>query len=563
MATTTSNWGSGARLDYAHLETGRDAFSKLTLSTTEAQIIGEEDLDLERQLFASRGSGAGDSLAALELSVTVEGPEQIVPCARFKDSELHATVLSNIQKCGYEKPTAIQAYCIPAVLSGKDIVAVAQTGSGKTAAYLCPIVSKLMGKVDQIGGPRADVTATNYDPELHKVRAEPLVIIVCPTRELALQIYEETRRIAYRSKLRAACAYGGIPIKYNLQQLGKGCDILIGTPGRLIDMLERPNVISLARVRFTVIDEADEMLQDSEWEEALGKIMAGGDANEDADHRYLMFSATFPKEARKLARQYLQEDYVRIRVGRAGSSHRNVQQQIIWVDEDAKQTALADMLAATEPSLIIIFCNSVPGVERLDDFLFNKGYPTGFLHGRRSQFEREDTMRAFFLRKHPILITTGLTARGIDFAGVSLVVNYDLPSTEHGGIDEYIHRIGRTGRIGHVGKAVSFYNERNEGIGESLVNVLLETDQEVPDFLVQYKPDDGKAVFQDDSEEDDEAGVDNGGGGGWSGAATDNGWGAEASQTIEDVNASSDAHSGAGGGWNGVATNGTVEDGAW
>lgn len=133
-----------------------------------------------------------------------------------------------------------------------------------------------MGKVDKIGGPRVNTRDPNYDPEKHKVRAEPLVVIVCPTRELALQIFDETRRLAYRSKLRPVCCYGGIAVKYNLQQLSKGCDILIGTPGRLMDMLERQHVLSLNRVKFTVIDEADEMLQDSDWEEALTKIMAGG-----------------------------------------------------------------------------------------------------------------------------------------------------------------------------------------------------------------------------------------------------------------------------------------------
>lgn len=130
-----------------------------------------------------------------------------------------------------------------------DIVAVAQTGSGKTAAYMIPIISKLMGKVDKIGGPRVDTRAPNYDPEINKVRAEPLVIIVCPTRELAVQIYDEARRLSYRSKLRPVVAYGGFPVRNNIQQLGKGCDILIGTPGRLCDLMDRPHVLSMARVK--------------------------------------------------------------------------------------------------------------------------------------------------------------------------------------------------------------------------------------------------------------------------------------------------------------------------
>ena len=155
-----------------------------------------------------------------------------------------------------------------------DVVAVSQTGSGKTAAYLGPIISALMGKVDQIGGPRVDTRMDGYDPKINKVKAEPLVLIVCPTRELAMQIFEETRRLAYRSKPRPVCAYGGFPESITVQQLSKGCDILIGTPGRLKSMIERGDVVSMSRVRYTVMDEADGMLQDHEMEESVSKILA-------------------------------------------------------------------------------------------------------------------------------------------------------------------------------------------------------------------------------------------------------------------------------------------------
>lgn len=184
-------------------------------------------------------------------------------------------VRENLRLSGYNTPTAVQGYCIPAVLQGHDVMAVAPTGSGKTAAYLVPIASKLMGKVAKIGGPKVDTTAPDYNPALHRVRAEPLVVIVCPTRELAQQIFDMSRKFCYRSKLRPVCTYGGVPVLENIKQLEKGCDILIATPGRLCDLMDRPHVLSLNRVKFTVIDEADEML-DSGWETALTKIMAGG-----------------------------------------------------------------------------------------------------------------------------------------------------------------------------------------------------------------------------------------------------------------------------------------------
>lgn len=241
-----------------------------------------------------------------------------------------------------------------------------------------------------------------------------------------------------------------------------------------------------------------------DWNEELEKIMAGGDTNEDADHFFMMFSATFPKGARALARQYMQQEYARIRVGRAGSSHKNVRQNIIWVDEEAKKQAILDLLTSMAPGLTIIFRNTVHGVEELDDFLFNKELPTTFMHSKRTQYEREDAMHNFRKGKTPILIATGVSARGIDIDNIAHVINYDMPSMGHGGIDEYVHRIGRTGRIGHQGLATSFFNDRNEEMGEPLVHLLLETEQEIPDFLATHKPEDGKADFHDDTDDEDD-----------------------------------------------------------
>lgn len=187
---------------------------------------------------------------------------------QFDTAGLHPQVLANVQLCNYDRITVIQGYCIPIILSGHDLVAVAQTGSGKTAAYLIPIISKLMGKVRKLQGPRPAMKGA-------RVRAEPLVVIVVPTRELAQQIFDEARRLCYRSMLRPVCAYGGIPMSSNLQELAKGCDLLIGTPGRLQDLMDKPDILSMKRVKFTVIDEADEMLQ-GDWEDEMNKIMGGG-----------------------------------------------------------------------------------------------------------------------------------------------------------------------------------------------------------------------------------------------------------------------------------------------
>ncbi|CAK3791719.1 ATP-dependent RNA helicase DED1 [Lecanosticta acicola] len=483
--------------------------------------VAPEVPELEKILFSSDLiTREGAHRSNLNMEVAVEGPDKITPFESFKEAGLHPVVERNVELCGYVNPTPIQSYAIPAILDGRDLVAVAQTGSGKTAAYLVPIMSKLMGKAAKLRAPRPDVTAPGFNVKVHGVRAEPLVVVVVPTRELAIQIFDEARRLCYRSMLRPCVAYGGYPKGQNIDEISKGCDILIGTPGRLCDLMEKPEVLTMGRVKYTVIDEADEML-DQDWSDDLSKIMAGGDANEDADHVYMMFSATFPKGARELAREYMAQDYTRIRVGRAGQSHKNIRQNVIYVDYDAKRQALYDLLFQSEPARTLIFCNSKPAVDLLDDFLYNRGLPTTSIHGDRNQREREDAIRAFRTGRAPILIATGLSARGWDVKDVMHVINYDLPSTQYGGISEYIHRIGRTARIGNQGLATSFYNDRNEDLAQDLVNVLVECDCEVPDFLSHLIPEDAKKIEWEDDTDDEAEGGNEDGGVAWGGDSGD------------------------------------------
>ncbi|KAJ6111996.1 hypothetical protein N7523_008057 [Penicillium sp. IBT 18751x] len=381
------------------------------------------------------------------------------------------------------------------------------TGSGKTAAYLIPILSKLMGKAKKLAAPRPDNVGADFNAKLNGVRAEPLVLIVCPTRELATQIFDDTRRLCYRSMLRPCVAYGGVPSRFQRDELRKGCDILIGTPGRIIDFMGQGHVLSLHRVKYTVIDEADELLH-SGWEDDFKKIMSGGDATEDDDHRYMMFSATFNKDCRKLAREYLGQNYVRISIGRPGSSHLNVEQQIIYVEESRKNDALYDLLLSMCPIRILIFVNNKKQVDYVDAFLYEHGLPSTSIHGDRTQREREDAIRSFKTAQCPIMVATALSARGLDIPNLMHVVNYDLPRANHGGINEYIHRIGRTARIGNEGLATSFYTDKDQDLAFDLVRILLECNQPVPDFLEQYIPAGSRPVFDDD-DTDSERGDDN------------------------------------------------------
>ncbi|KAI1881887.1 hypothetical protein JX265_000713 [Neoarthrinium moseri] len=511
VTVTTVDWESNAQVYHYDGEEGD---------------VGPVHTQLETILFGNEDERDPTGIDFTKISiidVLQEGLTRINPINSFDTAGLHPIMLRNVQLCGYQTPTPIQRYCIPAVKMGHDIIAIAQTGSGKTAAYLIPILNQLMGKAKKLAAPRPNPVAVESGAA-PPVTAEPLVVIVCPARELAVQIFNEARKFCYRTMLRPAVIYGGSPIREQIGQLQKGCDVLVATPGRLIDMMERPHVLSLRRVRYMVIDEADEMLH-SDWEEEFNKILSGGE-QEEGNIKYMLFSATFPTQVRKLAKDHLANTHVRIRVGRIGSTHVNIEQKVIWVDPFMKKTALLDLLYDLEPGRSIIFVNNKRVADELDDFLFNKDLPCTSMHSDRTQREREDSMRAFRSGTTPILITTGVSARGIDVKNVKHVINYDLPRMDHGGITEYTHRIGRTARIGHRGKAFSFYNEHDEAIAEVLTKTLLETNQDIPDFLQKFVPegeDREHLKFEPGSDEESEAG-DAGGAGGWGGdLATDGG----------------------------------------
>lgn len=230
--------------------------------------VGPSDEELERMLFRdSERVEAGDHFAKLKnIAVTVESETAIQPIINFDDAGLHPEMRKNVELCGFKVPTPIQAYCLPAVLGNRDVIGIAQTGmsaqvhfirshsnhvtgSGKTAAYLIPTISKLMGKAKKLCGARPNVVASDFDLKRDGVRAEPLIVVVVPTRELATQVFDEARRLCYRSMLRPCVAYGGAPSREQANQLMKGCDVLIATPGRLLDFLERGSLLSLSRVK--------------------------------------------------------------------------------------------------------------------------------------------------------------------------------------------------------------------------------------------------------------------------------------------------------------------------
>lgn len=246
-------------------------------------------------------------------------------------------------------------------------------------------------------------------------RVEPLILVTAPTRELATQIFDDCRRFCYRSMLRPCVIYGGADIKSQQAELERGCDLLIATPGRLMDFINR-GIVCLNRIRFLVLDEADRMF--SMAAEDVIKLMSGCDMNSADDIQICMFSATFPKGVKDLAKQFLSSDFVHIRVGRLGATTSDITQRVEWVEKTDKQDRLLQLLLDQPPTRTLVFVNQKRTCDAVDDFLFNQQFPVTSIHGERTQREREDALISFKTGHNPIMIATDVAARGMDIKGV-------------------------------------------------------------------------------------------------------------------------------------------------
>ncbi|XP_078695486.1 ATP-dependent RNA helicase DDX3Y-like isoform X8 [Branchiostoma floridae x Branchiostoma belcheri] len=426
---------------------------------------------MERELFGKSNTGINfDKYEDIPVEATGEScPQHIV---EFTDLDLGEIISNNIKLANYMKPTPVQKYAIPIARANRDLMACAQTGSGKTAAFLIPILSLIYENGPQ-GLPQH---GRQYGGSGSRKRY-PLALVLAPTRELASQIYDEAKKFAYRSHVRPCVVYGGADIGGQMRDLERGCHLLVGTPGRLVDMMERGR-IGLDYIKYLILDEADRML-DMGFEPQIRRIVEQDTMPGTGKRRTMMFSATFPKEIQMLARDFL-DNYIFLAVGRVGSTSDNITQKVVWVDEQDKRSFLLDLLNATGPdSLTLTFVETKKGADALEDFLYREGYPVSSIHGDRSQREREDALMTFRTGKTPILVATAVAARGLDIPNVKHVINFDLPSD----IDEYVHRIGRTGRVGNLGLATSFFNDKNRNVVRDLVDILIESKQELPSWL--------------------------------------------------------------------------------
>ena len=437
-------------------------------------VLGPQNTRLELDLFGAPDDALKQSTGINfdkygDIPVEATGRDVPEPISEFTHPPVDEHLISNIRLARYATPTPVQKYSIPIVGAGRDLMGCAQTGSGKTGGFLFPILSALFTH-----GPPP---MPPLPPTMGRRKALPTTLILAPTRELVSQIHEEARKFTYRSWVRPAVVYGGAEMGAQLRQIERGCDLLSATPGRLVDLIERGR-ISLANVRFLVLDEADRML-DMGFEPQIRRIVLGEDMPGVQDRQTLMFSATFPQNIQLLARDFLKE-YVFLSVGRVGSTSENITQKIEFVEDRDKQSVLLDVLVAMPTSgLTLIFVETKRMADMLSDFLIYSNIPATSIHGDRTQREREYALDMFRSGRTPILVATAVAARGLDIPNVTHVVNYDLPAD----IDDYVHRIGRTGRAGNVGHATAFFNRNNRNIVRDLIKLLHEAKQEVPSWL--------------------------------------------------------------------------------
>ncbi len=337
----------------------------------------------------------------------------------------------NIQRAlddmGFEESTQIQQEAIPLIMEGKDVVGQSNTGTGKTAAYAIPILEKI-------------------DKELKM----PQALILLPTRELAVQVANEVRKIGkYMEGIRAVTVYGGADIREQINKLKGGAQIIVGTPGRIIDLIGR-HVIKLSELRIAVLDEADEMLKmgfREDIELILSKI--------DHPVQSLLFSATIPDDIKKIIKKYLNSP-VYVKVLREGITAKEVKQSYFLVKHSDKVEALSRLIDTYTPKLTLVFCNTKKAVDELYNKLIDRGYNCDKIHGDIKQSQRLDTLNKFNNGLIDILIATDVAARGLDIKEVDLVINYEVPSKE----DYYVHRIGRTGRAGREGASFTLVSAK-------------------------------------------------------------------------------------------------------
>ncbi|CAL93625.1 DEAD/DEAH box helicase [Azoarcus olearius] len=383
----------------------------------------------------------------------------------FADLGLIPELQRAVADAGYTEPTPIQRQAIPIVIAGNDVMGGAQTGTGKTAGFTLPLLHRLARHAN-----------TSTSPARHQTRA----LILAPTRELAMQVYESVKTYSKHLPLRATCIYGGVDMNPQIQELRRGIEIVIATPGRLLDHVQQ-KTINLTQVEMLVLDEADRML-DMGFIPDIKRILALLPASRQS----LLFSATFSDEIKKLADQMLKNPQL-IEVARRNMVSETITHRVHPVSSGMKRNLLAHLLRHQPDTQALVFVDTKLVCGRLAHFLERHSISADSIHGDKSQQQRTETLEAFKAGKLRVLVATDVAARGIDIDELPYVINYELPHTA----EDYVHRIGRTGRAGHQGNAVSLVcTEEKHLLADIQKLIKLEIPQEVvpgfepdPDFF--------------------------------------------------------------------------------
>lgn len=343
-------------------------------------------------------------------------------------------LVKKLDELGIKTPTPIQSQAIPHAMNGRDVMGLAQTGTGKTAAFGLPLIHALTKK----GVKPAPKHAAG--------------LILAPTRELAKQIADNLAAFTKGSHIKVGLVVGGVSINRQIEMMSRGLDLLIATPGRLIDLIDR-RAVNLSQTHYLVLDEADQML-DLGFIHALRRIAP----LLSKERQTMLFSATMPKQMNELARAYL-TDPVRVEVARPGQTADKVTQKVHYVAQNAKQGLLVELLGEHKEELSLVFMRTKHSAEKLMKSLCASGFKAGSIHGNKSQGQRDRAIKAFKSGEITILVATDVAARGIDIQGVAYVYNYDLPNVA----ENYVHRIGRTARAGASGQAIAFCSSAEMG----------------------------------------------------------------------------------------------------
>jgi len=398
----------------------------------------------------------------------------------FNEISFDSHIQSNLKKLHYDLMTPIQQIIIPYILLKKDCLGCAQTGSGKTIAFLIPLINLMLKE----GPPKDDNKYLKTNSNYNLSCSYPVMLILVPTRELAEQIFKEARKVCHKTGIIVSRCYGGVKLDNQIRELKQGCDIVIGTPGRIIELIEK-RFLYLKLIQYLVIDESDRML-DMGFEHQMNDIVFNSQMPDKNNRVNYMFSATIPKNVIEISKKFMREECYLISNknnldNNEYNANENVEQKIYYVEDNDKICKLHEIFQKIQGNAII-FLETKKSVDNLENFLSKRNYNVLAIHGDKPQIQRQEAIRLFSNGEVPILIATDVASRGLDFPNVSYVFNFDMPKN----IEDYIHRIGRTGRVGNKGMAISFYNEKNKVIAEDLVKEMKKAKQEIPDFLEKF-----------------------------------------------------------------------------